>query len=260
MRVYDPLLDVSYFVPMEWLGNESWRGPPPGADGFSVYVLEGVVCDLMLAGWVFRASRLWRTLTRDCRRLIFQRLTTRITWTHLSTHTGRIAVRELLTTSPAGMVRWGFRPKLNYTRRPLRGIQAPFEPARRTGLPGPVDLMREGLEPYGPFDGPLWRPTRSLRDDFGNPFAAFFGPPRDMPDGNFFWVLALLIADVTMHTRSQVVTITIGMHGAGSGRTKASPKRESPRTWPGKRASTREDVVEGNEAGATFHSAALCIP
>jgi len=166
MRVYDPLLDVSYFVPMEWLGNESWRGPPPGADGFSVYVLEGVVCDLMLAGWVFRASRVWRMLNWDCRRLIFQHLTTRITWTHLSTHTGRIAVRELLTTSPAALLKWGFRPRLNYKRRPLRGIQAPFmhafEHRGRLGVHSPPAA--------------------------GNPFAGFFGPPRDMPDPNVFFL------------------------------------------------------------------------
>ena len=72
---------------------------PGSAEGRSLVDSEAVVCDLLLAGWVFRKSKLWRTLNRDCRWLIYD------------------CLMDHLPSSPTALVRSGFRPRLNYQRR-----------------------------------------------------------------------------------------------------------------------------------------------
>jgi hypothetical protein len=187
---------------------------PPGGQNFSYYELESVVCDLMLAGWVFLRSAVWQDLLRDCQELIFRRLVKlevvrhqlvrvpsmeqldagllddydEYAWLDEEPSYERVRIEHRLAASPKAMVQWGYEPDLNYKRYIPLGIQGRFGFNRvvhgqpRFGIYLRRDREQEreervlwALGPYGPIYGPP--ATRPPRHELGPRDPR--GPTRD---------------------------------------------------------------------------------
>ena len=122
-----------------------------GNQGLKHSELESMVCDLLLVGWVFRKSKLWRNLHRDCRHLICMQMVL---------VKGPFTKSSAVQLVPKEVVAVGWRPKLNYKRRAPRGLRTIFE---------------------HPF-----LPTDAGRFAFSSTWEAFFGPPAP-PPGSRDW-------------------------------------------------------------------------